>query len=80
MLNGTAYLLLVSFVIYNFSYWTVQIAPSNNEARTTRVINRLGHDLETTGLAGPARSIVPLPDMYYKLADLAGFALPKPRS
>ena len=27
LLNGTAYLLLVSFVIYNFSYWTAQIAP-----------------------------------------------------
>jgi hypothetical protein len=79
VLNGTAYLLLVSFVIYNFSYWTVQIAPSNNEARTTRVLNRLGHDLETTGLAGPARSIAALPDMYYKLADLAGLLCQNPQ-
>ncbi|HKW29560.1 MAG TPA: CvpA family protein [Verrucomicrobiae bacterium] len=79
LLNGTAYLLLISFVIYNFSYWTVQIAPSGNEARTTRIINQLGHDLETTGLASTARSIAPLPDMYYKLADLAGLVCQNPQ-
>lgn len=79
LLNGTAYLLLVSFVIYNFSYWTVQIAPSGSEARTTRIINQLGHDLETTGLASTARSIAPLPDMYYKLADLAGLVCQNPQ-
>lgn len=79
LLNGTAYLLLVSFVIYNFSYWTVQIAPSGNEARATRVINQLGHDLEATGLASTARSIAPLPDMYYKLADLAGLVCQNPQ-
>jgi len=79
LLNGTAYLLLASFVIYNFSYWTAQIAPSENEARTTRVINQMGHDLETTGLAGTARAIVPLPDMYYKLADLAGLVCQNPQ-
>ncbi len=79
LLNGTAYLLLASFVIYNFSYWTVQIAPSGSEARTTRVINQLGHDLETTGLASTARSIAPLPDMYYKLADLAGLVCQNPQ-
>ena len=79
LLNGTAYLVLLSFVIYNFSYWTVQIAPSGNEARTTRVINQLGHDLESTGLAGAARSFAPLPDTYYKVADLAGLICQNPQ-
>ncbi len=79
LLNGTAYLLLISFVIYNLSYWTVQIAPSGNEARTTRVINQLGQDLETTGLASTARSLAPLPDLYYKLADLAGLLSQNPQ-
>lgn len=79
LLNGTAYLVLLSFVIYNFSYWTVQIAPSGNEARTTRVINQLGHDLESTGLAGAARSFAPLPDTYYKVADLAGLVCQNPQ-
>ena len=49
-LNATAYLVLASFVIYNFSYWTVQVASGDNETRTTKLINHLGHDLQSTGL------------------------------
>ena len=45
LLNGTAYLLLVSFVIFNLAYWTIQVAPSSNESVAIRVINRMGADL-----------------------------------
>ena len=31
LLNGLAYLVLISFVIYDFSYWTVQVATSDEE-------------------------------------------------
>lgn len=79
LLNGTAYLVLISFLIYNFTYWTVQIAPSGNESRTTRIVNQLGHDLESTGLAGTGRSLAPLPDTYYKVADLAGLICQNPQ-
>jgi hypothetical protein len=79
LLNGTAYLLLVSLVLFNFSYWTVQIAPSTKETKTAQIINRLGHDLEATGLTGPARSMVVLPDMYYRLADLVGLLSQNPQ-
>jgi len=71
-LNGTAYLVLFSFVIYNFSYWTVQVASSDNETRTTKLINHLGQDLESTGLSKAAHSVVTMPDNFYKVADLAG--------
>ncbi len=79
LLNGTAYLLLVSFVIYNLSYWTVQIAPSPGESVMIRTVNQMGRDLEATGLIDAARAVVPLPDMYYKLADLAGLLRQNPR-
>jgi len=79
LLNGTAYLILVSFVIYNLSYWTIQIAPSGNESFPIRLVNRMGSDLEDTGLTGAARSIVPFPEMYYKLADLAGLLRQNPQ-
>ncbi|HXR46241.1 MAG TPA: CvpA family protein [Candidatus Limnocylindrales bacterium] len=78
LLNGTAYLLLVSFVIFNLAYWTIQVAPSSNESVAIRVINRMGADLGTSGLAGAARSLVPLPDLYYQLADLAGLLRQNP--
>jgi hypothetical protein len=78
-LNGTAYLVLVSFVIYNFSYWTVQIAPSENETRTTKLINHLGEDLQSTGLDKAAHSLVAMPDNFYKVADLAGLICQNPK-
>ena len=79
LLNGTAYLLLASFVIYNLSYWTVQIAPSNNEFIAFRLVNQMGHDLESTGLSGAARAIVSLPDVYYELADFTGLLRQNPQ-
>jgi hypothetical protein len=78
LLNGTAYLLLVAFVIFNLSYWTIQVAPSSNESVAIRVINRMGADLSATGLAGAARSLVSVPDPYYQLADLAGLLRQNP--
>lgn len=78
-LNGTAYLVLISFVIFNFSYWTAQIAPSDGETRTTRFINHLGQDLESTGLAKAGRSLATMPDNFYKVADLAGLISQNPQ-
>ncbi|MDE3067477.1 MAG: CvpA family protein [Verrucomicrobiota bacterium] len=78
LLNGAVWLVLLSFVIYNFSYWTTQIAPSDSETRTTRFINRLGQDLQSTGLDKAARAAAAMPDLYYKLADLAGLLVQNP--
>ena len=77
--NGTAYLILISFVIYNFSYWSTQIASSSNETKVMRLINQMGRDLATTGLAKTGRSVFVMPDMYYKLADLAGLLRQNPQ-
>jgi hypothetical protein len=78
-LNGTAYLVLISFVIFNFSYWTVQVMPSGEETRTTKFINHLGQDLESTGLDKAGRSLVAMPDNFYKVADLAGLICQNPQ-
>ncbi len=79
LLNGMACLILASFVIYNISYWTIQIAPASNEFFLIRLVNRMGNDLEDTGLAGAARSVVTFPGMYYQLADLAGLLRQNPQ-
>jgi hypothetical protein len=78
-LNATAYLVLASFVIFNFSYWTVQVAPSDNETRTTKFINRLGDDLQSTGLDKAAHSVAAMPENFYKVADLAGLIAQNPQ-
>ena len=78
-LNGTAYIVLLSFVIYNFSYWTVQVMTSDDETRTTKFINHLGEDLQSTGLDKAARSFVAMPDNFYNVADLAGLICQNPQ-
>ena len=72
LLNGTAYLILISFIIYAFSYWTVQMTTSDSDPTPVKILNRLGHDLQSSGFAKVARSIDGLPDAYYDAADVAG--------
>ncbi|MGD0745510.1 MAG: CvpA family protein [Verrucomicrobiota bacterium] len=78
-LSGTAYFMLICFVLFNLSYWTVQIASSDAQTWTTRLINRLGRDLESSGMSKAARAIAALPESYYKTADLAGLLCQNPQ-
>jgi len=79
LLNGLAYFVLISFVIYDFSYWTVQVATSDDERLPVRILNRLGWDLQDTGLIRVARAIDPMPEIYFKTADLAGLVYQNPQ-
>jgi hypothetical protein len=79
LLNGLAYFVLVTVVIYDFSYWTVQVASSDEEGFPVRTLNRLGLDLQDTGLVREARAIDPMPEIYFKAADLAGLLYQNPQ-
>jgi hypothetical protein len=79
LLNGLVYLTLISTVIYGLSYWTVQIANSSEERFAVRLLNRMGHDLEATGMAKAARALNPLPEFYFQAADLAGLLYQNPQ-
>jgi hypothetical protein len=72
LLNATLYLILLSFVIYNISYWTIQIATEGSDSTTMNLINRLGRDLQSSGFIKMARAADPMADSYYQAADLAG--------
>jgi uncharacterized membrane protein required for colicin V production len=78
-LNALAYLVLISFVIFDLSYWTAQVAISDGEGKLIKLLNQLGHDSQTTGFAQIARAIDPLPDSYFKYADLAGLLIQNPQ-
>jgi len=80
LLNGALYIILISFVIYTFSYWTVQMASDDKDPRTMRILNRLGQDLQSTGFAKVARAIDPMPTVWYDSADLAGLIYNNPLS
>ena len=79
LINGLVYLVLISFIIFDLSYWTAQIARSDDEGMVIKLLNRLGHDSETTGFAQIARAIDPMPDSYFKYADLAGLLIQNPQ-
>jgi hypothetical protein len=72
VLNGVAYLVLISFIIYAFSYWTVQMTTEDNDPKLVRILNRLGRDLQNSGFSKVARSINRLPEAFYDAADIAG--------
>jgi uncharacterized membrane protein required for colicin V production len=79
LLNGLVYLVLISVIIYDFSYWTVQVAPSDSEGFLVRLLNRMGRDLDVSGLAKAARALNPLPADYFRAADLAGMLYQNPQ-
>jgi len=79
LLNGTAYFVLICFVLFNFSYTTAQVASSDAQTWTTRLLNRLGRDLESTGMNKAARAVATWPESYYKTADLAGLLCQNPQ-
>lgn len=79
VLVGTCWLILISFFIFNLSYWTAQIAPSENEREMTRLVNDLGQGLQNTGLDKAARAVGSVPDTFYKTANFAGFLAQNPR-
>ena len=73
LVNGTIYLLLISFVIYAFSYLTVQMVTAENPGpMQVRFLNKAGNDLRTTGLAKAVTAIDPMPEAYYDSADIVG--------
>ncbi len=78
-INALAYLVLISFVIFDLSYWTTQVAISDDENKLIKLLNQMGRDSETTGFAQIARAIDPMPDSYFQYADLAGLLVQNPQ-
>src|ERR1700690_276022 len=78
-INALAYLVLISFVVFDLSYWTTQVAVSGDENRLIKLLNQMGRDSETTGFAQIARAIDPMPDSYFQYADLAGLLIQNPQ-
>ncbi|MFO1476225.1 MAG: hypothetical protein U1F98_06185 [Verrucomicrobiota bacterium] len=72
-LNGTAYIILLSLVLYLPGYWAVQLVSTSNPAadpRSLRILSRLGWDLQKTGLSKVAAALERMPASYYDAADL----------
>ncbi len=83
LLNGLAYFVLILLFVFNFSYWTLQWTqqgvPPDGEKLLVRVLDRMSVDLRDTGLVRSARAIDPMPEIYFKTADLAGTIYQNPQ-
>jgi hypothetical protein len=78
IVNGICYLMLLSFVVYATSYWTVPLANPDKDPKWMTVLNRLGRGLESTGFIKVARAVDPLPRVYYNMADFIAFMYHNP--
>jgi uncharacterized membrane protein required for colicin V production len=72
LLNGAIYIILISWVIYAFSYWTVQMATSDTDPKMVKILNSMGQDLHNTGFAKVAGAVDRLKPTFYETADVAG--------
>ncbi|HYG33507.1 MAG TPA: CvpA family protein [Clostridia bacterium] len=78
LLNATAYLILISFVIHVGSYATVQIATSESDPRWMRLLNVLGRDLHSTGFVKVARAVDSIPQETYDTIDMGALVFHNP--
>ena len=78
LVNGALYLILISFVIYTFGYWTVQMASDDKDPKLVRILNRLARDQQSTGFAKVAWAVSPMKERWYDAADLAGLIYKNP--
>ena len=79
LLNGALYFVLITFFIFNLTYWTTQVAVAPKQPLTIRLVNQLGNDLQATHLTRTASAVGTLPAEYYQFADLAGFLMQNPQ-
>ncbi len=78
LLNGVAYIVVFAMCIHALSYWTVQLASSEGDSKSMRLVNKLGRDLQSTGMARVGRAASSISDTYYDTADIAGLIFQNP--
>jgi len=71
ILNGVAYAILLSFVLYVPSYAAVQVESSDGDPSWLRFLANLGRGLHSSGMDKVARSIDSMPEINYRMVDLA---------
>ena len=78
--NGALYLILISAVIYPLSYWTFQLSPPLRTPEPSGSSTGWARTSRAPALPGwPGRSI-PMPQIWYDAADLAGLLYKNPLS
>jgi hypothetical protein len=81
ILNGVIYFVLISFFIFNLTYWTTQVSAGTKQPSTiVKLVNSAGEGIQATGFSRTASAIGTLDPNFYKFADLAGFLMQNPQA
>ena len=78
LMNGTAYTLLIAFLLFPLSYFTSQLYTREDDPMMIRFLNRTGNDLQSTGLSRAVLANNPVPDDFYRVTDLIGLLYHNP--
>ena len=70
--NAAVYLILISWLIYVFSYATSQMVTGDNASFAVKTLNTAGQNLQSSGMAKIAAAIDPVPESYYQASDVIG--------
>lgn len=68
--NGFIYVLVICTLLYSLGYLTVQVASSENNSWSMRLVNRLNEDLASTGMTKSVAPFMPQSELYYDGADV----------
>jgi hypothetical protein len=66
------YLVLISLVVYVFSYTTAQVVTPENASWSLKMLNLMGKDVDRSGMVKITAAMDPMPAKYYEVADIAG--------
>jgi hypothetical protein len=72
LVNASLYMILLSWIIYAFSYYTYQLENTDTAAFSVRMLNNLGAGLQSSGMNKVAAAIDKMPESYYQFADVVG--------
>jgi hypothetical protein len=78
VLNGVAYAILLSFLLYVPAYACVQVQTSDQDPSWLRFLASLGRGLNSSGIDKVARSIDSMPEVNYRMVDLAALVYHNP--
>ena len=73
LLVGGIYTILIGMLVYVGGYLTTQVATESDQGPVA-YINTLAAGLESSGLGKIARSISPVPEKFFKVADILGMS------
>lgn len=76
---GVGLTLVFIVYVYTLGYWSSKVDNGGSNHQVLQVLTKLHGDLKSSGFRKLAAALQPLPDAYYKAADVAGLVFENPQ-